>query len=75
MTPGTQNTLTLFRTFGTATARGGQLKEARIFIRCETLPSGMPVSAGQHLVQAGLAAQALMEKTLPAANPAVTLPP
>ncbi len=75
MKPGTQKTLTLFRTFGTATARGGQLKEARIFIRCETLPSGMPVSAGQHLVQAGLAAQAILEKTLPAANAATAVSP
>ena len=66
MTPGTEQTLTLFRTFGTATARGEQLKEARIRIRCEPLPAGLPVSAAQHLVQAGLAAHALLERFLPA---------
>ena len=65
MKPGTQQTLTLFRTFGTATARGGHPKEARIRIRCEPLPAGVPVSAGQHLVQLGLAAHALLEKVLP----------
>jgi hypothetical protein len=61
-------TLPLFRTFGTATARGGQPKEARIIIRCKPLPAGVPVSRGQYLVQAGLAAHALLEKTLTAAT-------
>ncbi len=65
LTPGTQQTLTLFRTLGTATASGGQLKEARIVTRCDRLPAGPPVSRRQHLVQAGLAAHALIHGLLP----------
>ncbi len=68
MAPGTRKTLALFRTFGTATARGGQPKEARIVIRCEYLPEGLQVARGQSLVQAGLAAHAVLEKLFPATN-------
>jgi hypothetical protein len=75
MAPGTRKTLTLFRTFGTATARGGQPKEARIVIRCESLPRGLQVARGQSLVQAGLAAQASLEKLFPATSSATGVPP
>jgi len=64
MTPGTRQTVTLFRTFGTATASGGQPKEARIVIRCEPLPADVAVPTGQHLVHAGLAAHALIRSRL-----------
>ena len=74
MAPGTQETLTLFRTFGTATVHGGPPKEARLLIRCEPLPAGLPVPAGKHFVQVGLAAQALLEKVLPDANTARSVP-
>jgi serine/threonine protein kinase len=64
--PGEQQTIPLFRTHGTATTRGGHSKEAFLRVRCEPLPAGLGVSAGQRLIEAGVAAHALLEKNLPA---------
>jgi hypothetical protein len=62
--PGEQQIIPLFRTHGTATVRGGHPKEAFLRVRCEPLPAGLSVSLGQQLVEAGLAARALLAKTL-----------
>ncbi|PAW77320.1 MAG: hypothetical protein B9S33_20265 [Pedosphaera sp. Tous-C6FEB] len=64
--PGEEKLIPLFRTHGTATARGAHPKEALLRIRCEPLPAGLNVSLGQQLVEAGLAAHTLLGKVLPA---------
>jgi len=73
--PGEQQLIPLFRTHGTATARGGHPKEAILRARCEPLPAGLNVASNQQLVEAGLAAHALLEKVLSASNAATAIPP
>ena len=64
--PGEQQIIPLFRTHGTATVRGEHPKEAFLRVRCEPLPAGLGVLPGQQFVEAGLAARALLAKSLPA---------
>ena len=66
--PGQQQIIPLFRTHGTATARGAQPKEAFLRVRCEPLPAGLNVAPGQQLTEAGLAAHRLLTQALPATN-------
>jgi serine/threonine protein kinase len=73
--PGEQQIIPLFRTHGTATARGNLPKEAFLRVRCEPLPAGLNVASNLQFVEAGLAAHALLAKVLPASNAANTIPP
>ncbi len=73
--PGEQQIIPLFRTHGTATARGNLPKEAFLRVRCEPLAAGLNVASNQQFVEAGLAAHALLEKVLPASNAATAIPP
>ncbi len=71
--PGEEQIIPLFRPHGTATVHGTLPKEAFVRVRCEPLPARLVFAPGfrtEVMVEAGLAAHALLAKVLPAPKPA-----
>lgn len=64
--PGEQRPIPLFRTHGSATARGTVPKEAALRVRCEPLPAALNLTFRDQFVELGLAAHEALEKVLPA---------
>jgi serine/threonine protein kinase len=75
--PGEQRIIPLFRTHGSATARGNVPKEAAVRVRCEPLPAALNLTFRDQFVELGLAAHSALAKVLPVTNAptAVTVPP
>ena len=72
--PGEQRFIPLFRTHGSATARGTVPKEAAVRVRCEPLPAALNLTFRDQFVELGLAAHAALEKVLPAKSLPATAP-
>ena len=64
--PGEELLLPLFRTFGSATARGNMPKEAAVRVRCEPLPAALNLTYRDQFMELGLAAHKALMKVLPA---------